>query len=149
MKIIIDADGCPVVKLTVDICKEHKIPLTIVKNINHNIISDYGDIVTVDFARDSADYYIANHMEKGDVVVTQDYGLCAMILSRGGYPITQNGLVIDNTNIDDLLARRHFNQEQRRKHKKFNSKFKKRDSSMDEKYKNSLYLLLRSLNMLQ
>lgn len=149
MKIIIDADGCPVVKITIEICKENNIPLTIVKNINHNIVTDYGEVVTVDFTRDSADYYIANNMSKGDIVITQDYGLCAMILSRGGHAITQNGLIVDGSNIDDLLARRHFNQEQRRKHKKFNSKFKKRDSTMDEKYINSLNLLLRSLNVLQ
>lgn len=138
MKIIVDGDGCPVVKETVEICKERNIELIIVKNINHKIASDYGEIITVDFSRDSADYKIANLTLKDDIVVTQDYGLCAMVLSKGGRCINQNGKIIDSSNIDLLLETRHFNKEQRRKHKVHNSKFKKRDESMNESFKLAL-----------
>jgi len=149
MKIIVDGDGCPVVKHTIEICKKREIEVIVVKNINHKIDSDYAEIITVDFSRDSADYRIANITLKGDIVVTQDYGLCAMVISKGGICINQNGKVIDASNIDTLLATRHFNQEQRRKHKKHNSKFKKRDNSMDESFKIALVDMINLLSVLQ
>lgn len=149
MKIIVDGDGCPVVKHTIEICKKENIELIIVKNINHKITSDYGQIITVDFSRDSADYKIANLTKDNDIVVTQDYGLCAMVISKGGLCINQNGKIIDSSNIDTLLASRHFNQEQRRKHKKHNSKFKKRDNNMNEIFKIALIDMIKSISMLQ
>ena len=149
MKIIVDGDGCPVVKQTIEICKKKEIEVIVVKNINHKIDSDYAEIITVDFSRDSADYKIANLTLKNDIVVTQDYGLCAMVISKGGICINQNGKIIDSSNIDTLLASRHFNQEQRRKHKKHNSKFKKRDNSMNEHFKIALIDMINSIFMLQ
>lgn len=149
MKVIVDGDGCPVVKHTADICKQKNVELIIVKNINHKIETEYGSVITVDFSRDSADYRIANIVQSGDIVVTQDYGLCAMVISRGGICVNQNGKIIDSSNIDSLLLSRHINQEERRKYKKHNSKFKKRDNSMNESFKISLTNMINSILMLQ
>lgn len=99
--------------------------ITVVKNYAHKIESDYANIVTVDISRDSADYYIVNQVSKGDIVITQDYGLAAMVLSRGGVCINQNGNIITGENIDGMLNSRHINQKLRRQNI-YTSKFKKR-----------------------
>ncbi len=141
MKVIIDADGCPVVKQTVKISKENGIEVLIVKNYAHKIEDDYATIVTVDVSSDSADYYIANHTGKGDIVITQDYGLAAMSISRGAICINQNGLVISDSNIDSLLSRRHINREARKKDGKY-TKFKKRTTEDDLKFEESFKRLV-------
>ena len=141
MKVIIDADGCPVVKQAVEISKEYNIEVLIVKNYAHQIEDDYATIVTVDISSDSADYYIANHTGRGDIVITQDYGLAAMSISRGAICINQNGLIISDRNIDSLLSRRHINREARKKDGKY-TKFKKRSSGDDLKFEESFKKLI-------
>lgn len=141
MKIFVDGDGCPVVDISIEIAKKHDIEIVVVKNYNHELWDDYATIVTVDSSPDSADYYIANHTAKDDIVITQDYGLAAMALSRGAHCLNQNGLIISSKNIDILLERRHFNQEQRRKHKRY-TKFKKRTPEQDEQFKQSLISII-------
>lgn len=141
MKIYIDADGCPVVNLTTSIAKEYNIPLIIVKNYAHEITSEYATVITVDIAADSADYYIINNIKEGDIVVSQDYGVAAIAISKKATCITQNGLIISNHNIDGLLHSRHMNQ-QLRKSKKYYSKNKKRTKQDDQNFQTQLYTLI-------
>lgn len=42
-------------------------------------------------------------MQKGDIVVTQDYGVAAMALGKGAYAIHQSGKWFTNDNIDEML----------------------------------------------
>lgn len=152
MKIFIDADGCPVVKLTMKIAIKNGLQVMVVKNHAVHIENpnpQFVEVATVDTTRDSADYYIANHMSSGDLVITQDYGLAAMVLAKNGYGMSQNGLVFSTFNIDQLLDRRHFNQEMRRKHKKHNSKFKKRTKEDDSKYEAALIDFLKQHNQIK
>ena len=99
MRIFIDADGCPVVHETIDLAQKMNIPVTIVKNYAHELQNDYAEIVTVDISRDAADFYIANHLKHEDILVTQDYGLAALALSKKCRILTQNGLLITDHNI--------------------------------------------------
>ena len=107
MRILIDADGCPVVRLTVSVAKEYGIPAVIFCDTSHEFHLDGVETVTVDKGADSADFAIVNFVESGDLVVTQDYGLAAMVLSKKGSVLTQNGLEITAFNIDSLLASRY------------------------------------------
>lgn len=145
MKIYIDADGCPVAKLTVEIAKKYEIGAVIVKNYAHEISDDYAQIVTVDISSDSADLAIANMVRKGDILVTQDYGLAAMAMTRGANCINQNGLVMDERNIDNLLDKRHVNRKMRRD-KKIYTKIPKRTPADDESFKASLIRLIERLS---
>lgn len=106
MRIWIDGDGCPVVDLAIDVAKKLDLPVTVVKNYAVHIVSDYAQVVSVDISRDSADYYIANQMTKGDLVITQDYGLGAMVAKRGQRG--KEGLVIKKevSKMTRLLKRR-------------------------------------------
>ena len=144
MKIFIDADGCPVISISVNIAKEYGLEVIIVKNFAHEIHDSYASIVSVDISRDSADFYIVNKIEKGDIVVTQDHGLAAMCLSKGAIPINQNGLVYTRENIDGMLNRRHLHRELR-KQNKYYGKAKKRNPEADVAFEKTLRKLVNQL----
>ena len=141
MKILVDADGCPVVGLTIEIAKEYGLDIIIVKNYAHEFYDSYATIITVDISHDSADFYIVNKAEKGDIVVTQDYGLAAMALSKGAICINQNGLIISSKNIDGLLNRRHINQKLRHEQNIY-TKFKKRNAQANLQFEENLRKLI-------
>lgn len=141
MKIYIDADGCPVVDLSIEIAKENNIPITVVKNYAVHLEDSYAEIVTVDISRDSADYYIANSSQAEDIVVTQDYGLAAMVLAKGAICINQYGMIINSENIDGMLNRRHINRKLRME-KGIYTKFKKRDKSSNHIFSENLRKLI-------
>lgn len=107
MKILIDADGCPVVKQTIEIAKLNNIEVVIFCDTSHIINNDYAKTITVSKGADSVDFALVNQVAKDDIVVTQDYGLAAMVLSKGGKPITQNGMIISDSNLTMLLTTRH------------------------------------------
>lgn len=135
MKILVDADGCPVKDIVLKLAKEYNIELIMIKNICHELYDDYATIITVDQGRDMADIMLINHTKEGDIIVTQDYGVAALALGKRAVAINQNGWLYTNENIDELLMKRHLNQEMRRKHKKYTKipKRSKEDNLIFEK----------------
>ncbi len=145
MKIYVDADGCPVVDIAVGVAKEYKLEIIVVKNYAHEIADLYATVVSVDISRDSADFYIINRIEKGDIVITQDYGLAAMCLSKKATCINQNGFIFSQNNIDGMLNRRHLHQQLRRQNKYY-SKAKKRIPEADREFEIVLRKLIEKHN---
>lgn len=107
MKIFIDADGCPVVDITVSVAKKHSLPCYIICDTAHEFSKDGAETVVVEKGADSVDFKLVNLVTAGDIVVTQDYGLAAMCLARKAVPLSQNGLVFTDKNIDELLFSRY------------------------------------------
>lgn len=107
MKIFIDADGCPVVDITVAIAKRKLIECFIICDTAHEFNKDGAQTVVVEKGADSVDFRLVNLVSEGDIVVTQDYGLAAMCLARKAVPLSQNGLVFTDKNIDELLFSRY------------------------------------------
>ncbi|MEG1179857.1 MAG: DUF188 domain-containing protein, partial [Oscillospiraceae bacterium] len=68
---------------------------------------DGAKTITVSKGADSVDFALVNMLQKGDIVITQDYGLAAMCLARNAIPINQDGMVYSDQNIDALLLARH------------------------------------------
>lgn len=145
MKIFIDADGSPVVDIAINIAKEFNLKIVVVKNYAHVINNSYAEIVSVDISQDSADLYIVNNLDKGDIVITQDYGLAALVLSKDGYPINQNGMIFTKDNIDNMLNRRHIHAQIRRQGKG-HSKIKKRGSESNKLFESKLKELISNKN---
>ena len=113
MKVIIDADACPVVDIAVGIAKERNLECILVCDNTHFIQKDGAETIIVDKGADSADCRIANLTEKGDVVISQDYGLAALVLGKGGKALNQNGLIYSDTNIENLLFTRFIGKKER------------------------------------
>jgi uncharacterized protein len=107
VKILIDADGCPVVDITLRIAKEKNIECIILCDTSHFFERDGARTVTVARGPDSVDLVLVNMLEPGDIAVTQDYGLAAMCLARRAVPVSQDGLIYSDDNIGGLLMSRH------------------------------------------
>ena len=107
LKIFIDADGCPVVDITVKIAVQRGIECIILCDTSHVFEKQGAKTITVSKGADSVDFALVNMVQPGDVVITQDYGLAAMCMSRRAVPISQNGMVYSEDNIDALLLQRY------------------------------------------
>ena len=142
MKIIIDADASPVRSITTQLAREYKIELVIVSNVHHMIESDYGEVIRVDSGNDVADHEIVKICQKGDLVVTQDYGLASLILLKGAYAIHHNGWFYTQDNIDMLLLQRQIGQKMRKAKKRYGH-IPKRKASDDDLFKEKLEDFIR------
>ncbi len=113
MKLIIDADACPVTDIALEIAGKKNVPCIIVCDNSHYIVRDNAETLVVDKGADAADLKIANTVSKGDIVVTQDYGLAALVLGKGARALNQNGLIFTDLNIENLLYSRYVNKKLR------------------------------------
>ena len=107
MTILIDADGCPVVDLTLQIAKQFGVPVIILCDTSHQIEREGAQTLVFDKGSDSVDFALVNRVKPGDVVVTQDYGLASMCLAKYARVLNQNGLEYTADNIDALMLRRY------------------------------------------
>jgi uncharacterized protein len=107
MQILIDADGCPVVDLTIQIAKKHNVTCKIICDTSHVFEKDGAETITVTKGTDSVDFALVNMVQNGDIVITQDYGLAAMCLAKCAIVLNQDGMIYDSNNIDSLLLQRH------------------------------------------
>lgn len=107
MNVLIDADACPVVKISVDLCRKHHIPCCLLCDTAHIIEHEGATTLTFDKGSDSVDFALVNRITQGDLVITQDYGLASMCLARGARVLHQDGWEYTSWNIDALLLQRH------------------------------------------
>ena len=107
MKVYIDADACPVVDIAITLCNQYKVPCILVCDTAHIMQRNGAEVIIMDKGSDSVDFAIANRIESGDIVVTQDYGLASMCLAKGARAIHQDGWEYTQWNIDALLLQRH------------------------------------------
>jgi uncharacterized protein YaiI (UPF0178 family) len=121
MRIFVDADACPVKDSVIEVAKKNEIPIYMVCSLSH--VSHFGDgveSIIVDNVSEAADMAIVNKTKKGDLVITQDYGLAAMVLGKKCLALHHNGFMYTNDNIEELLFKRHLHSKIRRgggKHK--------------------------------
>ena len=105
--ILVDADACPVVREIGEIARRHGVSLTLLCDEHHMLNSSYGQVRYVSSGADAVDIALMNLCRRGDVVVTQDYGVAAMALGRGAFVMHHSGRRYTDENIDLLLAERH------------------------------------------
>ena len=105
---------------------------------NHVLSSDYSEVIVVGAGADAVDYKLISICHKGDVVISQDYGVASMALGKGAYAIHQSGKWYTNENIDQMLMERHLNKKARRASgKKHLRGPRKRTSEDDEHFRAS------------
>ena len=118
MQIFVDADACPVVAIIEKIAKDNSVPVMLLCDTNHVLSSTYSKVVVVGAGADAVDYKLISICHKGDIVVSQDYGVAAMALGKGAYAIHQSGKWYTNDNIDQMLMERHLSKKARRSSRK-------------------------------
>ena len=122
MRIYVDADACPVVRIVEKLAGKYEIPCTLLCDTNHVLASEYSEVVIVGAGRDAVDFKLISLLSRGDICVSQDYGVAAMSLGKGCYAIHQSGKWYTNENIDQMLMERHLANKARRSTKKHHMK---------------------------
>lgn len=138
MHVFVDADACPVVGIIEKVAEKYRIPVTLLCDTNHVLTSAYSEVIVVGAGADAVDFKLISLCHKGDIVVSQDYGVAAMALGKGAYAIHQSGKWYTNDNIDQMLMERHLNKKARRSsHKNHLKGPKKRTAENDEDFMQS------------
>lgn len=132
MRIYVDADACPVVSNVEKIAKKYRLPVTLLCDTNHVLSSDYSEVKIIGAGADAVDFALVNLCHKGDIVVTQDYGVAAMVLGKGALAIHQSGKWYTNDNIDGMLMQRHVSGKLRRASGKNHFKGPKKRTEEDD-----------------
>ena len=143
MTVLIDADGCPVTDIAIRLCREFHIPCLILCDTAHEFHRDGADTLVFDKGADSVDYAIANRVRQNDLVITQDYGLASMCLSRGCRVLHQDGWEYTCDNIDALLLVRHESRKHRAAGRRFKGQ-KKRSTQQDHTFESALRSVLQT-----
>ncbi len=111
MKIWVDADACPVAikEILYRVANRAEIPLTLVANQMLRVPpSPWIRAVQVPAGFDVADQRIAQEAVSGDVVVTADVPLAALVIAKGAVVIEPRGELLDKSNIQERLTMRNF-----------------------------------------
>jgi len=116
LKVLVDADACPVVREIIHTCHPMERKVVLVMTIAHHLSSPPPgvEVIEVDSAPQAVDMVIINRVEEGDVVVTGDYGLAALVLARGAHAISERGFIFQPHLMDNLLLVRHIGSKERR-----------------------------------
>ena len=113
MKVLIDADACPVVDIAVALCRRHRVPCTLLCDTAHVMHRDGAETLVFDKGADSVDFALVSRVTPGDIVITQDYGLASMCLGRNARILHQDGWEYTLDNISGLMEQRHANKKHR------------------------------------
>lgn len=143
VKLLIDADGCPVVDIALRLGTEFRLPCLILCDTSHDFRRTGAETLVFDKGADSVDFALVNRVNPGDIVITQDYGLASMCLARNARVLHQDGWEYTRDNIDALLLVRHDS----RKHPASGGRMKgqkKRSPSQNEAFAAALRSLLQT-----
>lgn len=145
MEVFIDADACPVVRIAERVAKKYNLKVNLFCDTNHILKSDYSNIIIIGAGADAVDIALINNCHKGDIVITQDYGVAALALGKGAFAIHQSGKIFTENNIDSLLMQRYVCKKQRMSSSKHHIKGpKKRTKEDDINFENSFENLILS-----
>ena len=142
MRVLIDADACPVVDIAVKLCKQFQVPCLLLCDTAHILHKDGAETLIFDKGADSVDFALANRAMPGDLVITQDYGVASMCLAKGARILHQDGWEYTIYNISGLMEQRHA----ARKHRMAGGRTKgpaKRTRQQDEAFAVTLQQILQ------
>lgn len=144
MMIFVDADACPVTRIVEKLAKQYAVPVTLLCDTNHVLTSDYSTIRIVGAGADAVDIALINLCQRGDIVVTQDYGVAALALGKGAKAIHQSGRWYTNENIDAMLMERHMAKKARQSAKNHLKGPPKRTKEDDMRFAESFERMIQS-----
>lgn len=113
MKVLIDADACPVTEIAVTLCRQTHTQCLLFCDTAHELHKEGAQTLVFDKGADSVDFALVNRVDPRDVVVTQDYGLASMCLAKNARVLHQDGWEYTQYNIQALLFQRHESKKDR------------------------------------
>lgn len=106
-RILIDADACPRQALAIAqaLSAEMNWRCLTYASFNHQLHGENHTVV--DAGPQAVDMKVANETRVGDIVVTQDIGLAALILGKKAFSLTPHGMIFDPDRIEFHLEERN------------------------------------------
>lgn len=142
MVLIIDGDACPNINEIKDIAVKYQIEMIVFIDYAHYLQDDYFKTILCEVGSDSVDLELLKYVKNNDIVITQDYGLASLVLSKGARVIHVSGKMIDNSNIDQLLMSRYVSAKQRKSKVRIKGPSKRTDEIRDMFLKQLEFLLM-------
>lgn len=142
MKVFVDADACPVVDITVRLCRKTGIECVLLCDTSHEMRREGAQTLVFDKGADSVDFALVNRVSPGDLVVTQDYGLASMCLAKRAKVLHQDGWQYTEDNIGALL----FQRSESKRYRASGGRIKgpsKRTRQQDQQFEQALNRLLQ------
>ena len=142
MKVLIDADACPVINIALSVCRQWGITCILLCDTAHEMHKDGAQTLVFDKGADSVDFALVNRVEPEDIVITQDYGLASMCLAKQARVLHQDGWEYTEYNIQALLFQRH----EAKKHRLAGGRVKgpsKRTSQQNKAFEQALQQMLQ------
>lgn len=108
VRVIVDADACPKACLQIirNLASDYDLEVITVASFNH--FFDHANHQVAGNEAQAADIAIINQTREGDIVITQDWGLAAMVLGKRAWAIAPNGRIYENEQMDWLLEERNL-----------------------------------------
>ncbi len=144
MKVLIDADGCPVVDIAAALCRRFQIPCLLLCDTAHAFHREGVETFVFDKGADSVDFALVNRVQAGDLVITQDYGLASMCLARKARVLHQDGWEYTLDNIDALLFQRHESRKLRSSGGRMKGP-KKRTAEQNRRFQEAMETVLQTM----
>ncbi|NMB97547.1 MAG: YaiI/YqxD family protein [Clostridiaceae bacterium] len=144
MRILVDADACPVKHIIINVARKYNIPVVMFINTSHRISDGYSKVVIADKQRDSADLALISQASVRDIVITQDYGVAILAIGKGARALNQNGLSYTIDNIDRLIFESHLSQKIRYAEGRISGP-QRRNRDDDVRFQNALVNLIAEI----
>jgi uncharacterized protein YaiI (UPF0178 family) len=113
-KVWVDADACPrrVMAILKELQESIGFELMTVSSFNHHHLG-VNHLVVGDEDQ-ATDLAIINRVTPGNIVITQDWGLAAMVLGKRAEAISPTGYIFSERSMDFMLEERHLKASLRR-----------------------------------
>ena len=143
MTLYVDADACPAIRMIEITAAAFHVPVVLLCDEHHVLTSDTSRIVTVASGTAAVDLALGTRCSRGDLVITQDYGVAALALGKGAYALNPSGKQYTDENISGVLMDRHLAGKARRSGKHHLRGPARRTEEDDRRLRESLERLLR------
>lgn len=141
MTIYVDGDACPVKDIIIEVSSFYEVPVHLFIDTSHTYSNPNIKVTIVDKGPDSVDFAIIGLIKENDLLITQDYGLSSLAISKRAIVLHPCGKIINVYNIDTLLVNRYLNKIERKVSNHIKGP-KKRTKADDEAFRKSLINIL-------
>lgn len=118
MRVLIDGDACPNKDDLFEVCNNHSVEMIVFADYAHISYDVPYEVVYCEVGNDSVDMVLLRHVQSNDIVITQDYGLAGLVLSKKAKVLHVSGKEINEFNIEGLLSSRYMSAKMRNAHKR-------------------------------
>ncbi len=106
MRILVDGDACPVKELVLKWAKQFDLDVHMFFDTAHVYSDDYSHVHILGKGADNVDFALLSHVKDNDIVITADYGLASLALTKNAHVVHPSGLIYTEDNILTLLNKR-------------------------------------------